>query len=350
MRRLTFLIIAMIFTVLEGKVLLVIGQDLNSVREYASSGYFPEPGGITTYTDIATLNGLYNDADWGAGLINAKKCLKEFPSSALVIGLYMVNMLDRVISGQYDHQIETLARFIREANRPVYLRIGYEFDGIWNNYNPEKYKVAFRYITGKLRSFLGDRKNLLFTVWQSCSSPLNVILRNYQKPDISLWYPGDDYVDFVGLSWFLPANMKYPLNNSRKAPTQKELAEEVVSFARSHKKPVMVAEATPQGYDLSELTKASISPALDGPPGKNKTRKTPEEIWNEWFKPFFEFIYENSDVIKVVAYINADWDSQPMWGPPYANGYWGDSRVQVNPVIRDLWLKEITKPIWKHGE
>lgn len=346
MKRFIFLAIAMIFTVLEGKILLVIGQDLNSVREYAKSGYFPEPGGVTTYTDIATLNGLCNDADWGAGLINAKKCLEEFPNSALVIGLYMVNMVDGVISGEYDRQIEILAEFIKEANRPVYLRIGYEFDGIWNSYDPEKYRVAFRYITEKLRNLLGERKKLLFTVWQSCSSPLNVILRNYQKPDISLWYPGDDYVDFVGLSWFLPANMKY----HGKTPTQKELAEEVLAFARLHNKPVMISEASPQGYDLSELTKANISPVLDGPSGKNRVKKTPEEIWNEWFKPFFEFVYENSDVIRVVAYINADWDSQPMWGPPYANGYWGDSRVQVNPIIRNLWLKEIKKSIWKHGE
>lgn len=44
MKRFIFLAIAMIFTVLEGKILLVIGQDLNSVREYAKSGYFPEPG------------------------------------------------------------------------------------------------------------------------------------------------------------------------------------------------------------------------------------------------------------------------------------------------------------------
>ncbi|PLV57645.1 glycosyl hydrolase [Thermotoga sp. SG1] len=345
MKRLLFLMLALIFVNLEGKILLVIGQDLDSVREYVRSGYFPVPGGVTTYTDIATLNGLYNDADWGAGLINAKKCLEEFPNSALVIGLYMVNMLDGVISGKYDRQIEILAEFIKEANRLVYLRIGYEFDGIWNNYDPEKYKATFRYITEKLRDFLGDKKDLLFTVWQSCSSPLNVILRNYRKPDISLWYPGDDYVDFVGLSWFLPANERY-----RKAPSQKELAEEVVAFARFHKKPVIIAEASPQGYNLSELTRANISPVLDGPAGEKKVKKTPEEIWNEWFKPFFEFVYENSDVIKVVAYINADWDSQPMWGPPYANGYWGDSRVQINPVIRDLWLKEITKPIWKHGE
>lgn len=153
-------------------------------------------------------------------------------------------------------------------------------------------------------------------------------------------------MDFVGLSWFLPANMKY----HGKTPTQKELAEEVLAFARLHNKPVMISEASPQGYDLSELTKANISPVLDGPSGKNRVKKTPEEIWNEWFKPFFEFVYENSDVIRVVAYINADWDSQPMWGPPYANGYWGDSRVQVNPIIRNLWLKEIKKSIWEHGE
>jgi len=346
----TLVLFLVIIATLNGEILLFIGQDLNSVREYVESGYFPKPAGVTTYTDIASLNGLYNSADWGAGLINAKKYLEEFPNSALAIGLYMVNMLDGVLSGQYDEKIKTLAKFIEEADRPVFLRIGYEFDGVWNHYDPEKYKEAFRYITKKLRRLLGDKKDLLFTVWQSCSSPLNVILRKYQKLNIFPWYPGDEYVDFVGLSWFLLPNVKYPINGSRKAPTQRELAEEVIAFARSHGKPVMIAESTPQGYDLTDLTSANISPIFDGPVGGDKVKKTPGEIWNEWFKPFFEFIYKNSDVIKVVAYINANWNAQPMWGPPYANGYWGDSRVQVNPIIRDMWTREITKPIWKHAE
>ena len=48
-----------------------------------------------------------------------------------------------------------------------------------------------------------------------------------------------------------------------------------------------------------------------------------KQIWDEWYEPFFEFIHENKDIIRAVAYINTHWQSQPMWGQPYTNGYWG---------------------------
>ena len=38
-----------------------------------------------------------------------------------------------------------------------------------------------------------------------------------------------------------------------------------------------------------------------------------------------------------------------MWGPPYRQGLWGDSRIQVAPYITERWLMEINKPIWLHG-
>lgn len=35
-----------------------------------------------------------------------------------------------------------------------------------------------------------------------------------------------------------------------------------------------------------------------------------------------------------------------MWGKPYNNGYWGDSRVQFNDLIKQHWLDEINKDFW----
>ncbi len=45
-------------------------------------------------------------------------------------------------------------------------------------------------------------------------------------------------------------------------------------------------------------------------------------------------------------FINADWDSQPMWASPYRNGYWGDSRVQANDVILASWQQGMKQPAW----
>jgi hypothetical protein len=39
-----------------------------------------------------------------------------------------------------------------------------------------------------------------------------------------------------------------------------------------------------------------------------------------------------------------------MWGKPYRNGYWGDSRVQVNEQIRERWLAEIEQDFWLNAD
>ncbi|MEL7220627.1 MAG: hypothetical protein AAGJ93_04860, partial [Bacteroidota bacterium] len=48
------------------------------------------------------------------------------------------------------------------------------------------------------------------------------------------------------------------------------------------------------------------------------------------------------DRIKAFAYINADWDNQPMW----TGQGWGDSRVQANPLIRQNWEEEVLTAPW----
>jgi hypothetical protein len=39
-----------------------------------------------------------------------------------------------------------------------------------------------------------------------------------------------------------------------------------------------------------------------------------------------------------------------MWGPPYANGYWGDARVNANKEILAGWEKEISQPRWMRSD
>ena len=92
-------------------------------------------------------------------------------------------------------------------------------------------------------------------------------------------------------------------------------------------------KATPQGYDISQLAYSSD--------GKDFRHFTPGNLWLGWFQPFFDFVDNNADVIKAVIYIDAFWDAQKTWGPPYANGYWGDARVQANLGILTKWKTEI---------
>ena len=49
-----------------------------------------------------------------------------------------------------------------------------------------------------------------------------------------------------------------------------------------------------------------------------------------------------------MAYINVEWNAQRMWGDG-SNGYWGDSRLEANRTLHDLWLAEIGGATWLNG-
>lgn len=339
-----------------GKTLLVVGQDLKSINDYKQSGFFPEPGGVTSYLslyDCANSNAYYPfgglgekldgttaaDIDWGAGPLNTKNAAIGYPNSTLALGIYMTEEffpggLTKIANGTYDTEINRLATFLKKIDKPVFLRIGYEFDGKWNiGYeNSTNFKNAYKRIVNVIK----PQAPKVMMVLQASTSPVDDILEGYHE-NIEDWYPGDAYVDYLGYSWFL------------NTPQQIDLTDELVNLARLHHKPVMVCEASPQGYDLNNLTYRYINTMLGGSPGTNPVSKTPTQIWNEWFKPFFDYIHANSDVIRVVSYINCNWDSQAKWGSPYNEGYWGDSRIEANTEIKNKWLTEINSAFWIHG-
>ena len=350
-----------------GKQLLIIGQDLEAVKNYSATNKYPSPGGHTVYISLYGINspegpypygGLGEDrdgkpvaaVDWGAGLVSAHTAAFDplYKNSVLVIGLSMNDgskKIEGIAKGDFDAEIDRLAKFIKKVNKPVYLRIGYEFEGVWNpSYkDPETYKAAFRRITERLRK---QGINNFATVWQTSASPIDDIIEK-KREKIEDWYPGDDVVDWMGLSWFLNPAVKS--STSLIKTTQGELAEELLSLARRHNKPVMIAESAPQGYDIKMLTKRNITGILDGPSGGDLRQIQEREIWEQWYKPFFGFIDKNKNLIKAVAYINTNWDNQSMWGSPYNGGYWGNSQVQDNAYISKKWKEKISKKNWLHG-
>lgn len=352
----------------DDQILMVVGQDLSAVRGYTAVSDFPTPGGVTTYTNLYLLAdedrlyaglGLDNNLEpidgeadwWGSGPYSAWKMAEENPDSALVIGLditeqYAENGLARLAEGQFDAQIDKLGGFIRKLDRPVFLRIGYEFDGVWNAgyQNTQNYTNAWRYIVTRLRA--QDTHNMA-TVWQSSTSPADDAIEGTFEADLSIWYPGDAYVDWIGFSWFLTPDQHG--TNANAPSTQKQLADQLLDFARDRNKPVMCAESSPQGYFIEAGFKANIGTVVDGPSGENRVAKTPQEIWDEWYAPLIDYMEANRDIIRAWAYINVHWDAQPKWGPPYKEGLWGDSRVQANADLMERWLSELAKNTYLHG-
>ena len=310
----------------DGQKLLIVGQDLGSVAGYVD-GVGVTPGGTTTYCDISEQNQPYilygcrepnETVNYGAGDINAHLNLSEYPDSTLAMGLYLVDNtgenLDKIADGRHNEYIDHLGNLFKNDGRPVYLRIGYEFDGAWNHYEPGDYIAAYRAIVYRFEALGVD--NVAY-VWQSAS----YCGGTYNGYPIENWYPGDEFVDWVGLSYFTPYDCGFSEVNK------------LVNFARQHGKPVMMAEASAQRYELDVRT-------------YNNGAVTDEQIWNDFFAEMFQWIDDNDDVVRSLAYINADWNSQPMWCPSCGNGYWGDTRIEANDYVENLWLAEVTGGDW----
>jgi hypothetical protein len=296
----------------QGKVIVFVGQDNASVggNSCFNNGYVDNvcvPGGITHYVymgeewknnfgytlDVGHIDGLYSETTWGA----SPMCMKYYLDSPVLNNCVMHmsismegNSEDKVADGSFDYLIDELIRLLKEYNdTPFLLRIGYEFEGSWNGYDPENFKGAFIRIVDKLRA---AKVNNFATVM--ASSSFNTPYETWQ-----LYYPGDEYVDWVGYSYWE--------GNSTDGGS--------LRFARDHKKPVFIAESTHKTHYLNKE---------DG-----------RQVWDKWFVTFFQHIEDNIDVVRAVSYINADWDAQPMWDG------WGDTRIEANEYIKKLWLKKM---------
>ena len=368
----------------DSKIRVFMGQDSSTLADYKRdvldpAPTAPKPGGVTLYTNLllggnpGPLAGRYGPVDYGSGTVDFPATMAQYPGAPLAVGLYMSdntsgcgNQPLRAIIGRpdadvvnltapYRQKVDEMVNWFKNTNREVFLRIGYEYDGPWNCYNADFYKEAFRYIKGRIDA-LGATK--VATVWQTAGWPLNDQVNNPQynyivtAPDhFDKWYPGDQYVDWVGMSAFYGATYaryQWACRNPDISPRVQQ--DRVVNFARARNKPVMIAEAAPQGFTNGSKTRSCIFQ-------KNPVATTADDIWNTWYSDFFSYVNANRDTIRAIAYINTNWDAQTQWQcngapagqPGCANGYWGDSRVQADATIKSRFLAEMGKSIYVGG-
>ncbi len=307
----------------DGLCYIFAGQSIKSVGglddfDNGYCDYFETPAGVTTYMGLGTkgssMKGLKVYSNWQGGDNQVNRYIVDdtFDNSMIAIGLSLVGGEDIILSGAKDDDIKMLGEWLNSLDgRPVFLRVGYEFDGFeWNHYEPDTYKAMYRYVKDRLDSM--EVKNVAY-IWQS--KGWGIPLEEYEN-----WYPGDDYVDWCAYSYF---------------DTPDEL---MIDFARSKGKPVMIAEATPCFKDGEKYTDTDI-----------KKPEIAARIWDEWFVGLFNTIERNSDVIKALAYINTDWYAQEMWknSPAFQQI---DSRIEVSQYVTEQWTKKIAEPNYLNAE
>lgn len=201
-----------------------------------------------------------------------------------------------VADGQYDKQIDNLVNGIINLGYPMFIRIGYEFNGLsWNGYLPESYKQAFIRITNKIREYDIE----VATVWNFSADGVS----NYIN-----YYPGDEYVD-----WWSTSN--FGTNSFTDQVTL-----QFIEDADKAGKPVMIGESTPRHIGVT-----------DG-----------ESDWNAWFEPYFKFMNDHPG-IKAFCYINWNWSEYSQWSD------WGDARLETNTNVANNFKRELSDTIFLHG-
>ena len=289
-----------------GHTALIIGQDYYSIRNYTYA-LGADPFGVMAYTALesstGSLTGLKMPIDYGSGIEWIEGLVDLYAGISLQVGLYLVNVCPKVLSGELDGNIESLSRYLRSINNPVYLRVGYEFDSFQNNYPTDCYIKMFQRIVNLFRTH--KTYNVAF-VWHSyVEAPRDNI-------SVDSWYPGDEYVDWCGLSIF-----NQPYNCQTQHLCEFEYADRFLSFCKSRFKPSMIAESTPYGgiYDYGTSSKnrsipsvipnrayiterASTLPSADG---KSSSQPTKLDTWSAWFEHVIVYIKKHD--IKIWSYI-----------------------------------------------
>ncbi len=123
------------------------------------------------------------------------------------------NMVYSILNGYYDAFLYDYATVIAQHGHPVIFRLFNEMNGDWcpySSYNTSKdtmiFKEAYRYIYNIFEK-TGANANTIW-VW----NPNSVSFPNFDWNHALMYYPGDDYVDIVGMTAYNTGNY-YPGEN-----------------------------------------------------------------------------------------------------------------------------------------
>lgn len=283
------------------------GQDPRGFNDYRQS-FDREHQPLIYMTYIGLCYPENTLVAWGArvrGELAAMDGVKAIPQIGLNLtgGKDDGSGMDALVAvGKFDAQIAAFADAVASFDRPVFIRIGYEFEGSWNNYQSASFSTAWIRITRMLR----ERGLPFATIWcvAGASSGWPAMSRLME------FYPGDPWVDWWGVDIFSEDEFAKPQ------------LKEFLDAARAHRKPVAIGEMTPRYVGV-----------LDG-----------QKSWDRWFGPMIELLKRRPE-IKATAYINWEWRE---WSDRLGFTWhdWGDARLEHNALVRDRWVRELSNPIF----
>ncbi len=220
------------------------------------------------------------------------------------------NMVYDVLSGKYDEFLSDYALTIKEFGHPVIFRLGNEMNGDWCPYagyntsrDPMVFKEFYRYIYS-----IFEEAGVENTIW--VWNPNAGSFPNFKWNDTLMYYPGDDYVDVVGLTAYNTGT--YYASTGEKWQEFEELYANLYNeYYRNFGQPLMI----------SEFGSANL--------GGDKT---------QWAVSMFENIKYYSNIKVAIWWDGCDWDANGN----VARSYYIDDPVSVLDVF-----KKYLKKSWK---
>jgi hypothetical protein len=234
--------------------------------------------------------------------------------------------LNEIIAGKWDAYIDKWADAARNFGNPLIVVFGVEMNGTWfpwsgsyyggaewdkehNNWKgPEVFKTAYRHVVDRVRARGATNIKWMFHT------------NNYSYP-LDTWnsapsyYPGSDYVDWLGLSVY---GQQYKDEPNPGIPSLVDWPYEEMCRL-DPKKPVMIAEwATGEfPYDVNE-------------PG----------IWKpEWIKQGLELLRTRYPRIKAAVYWHERWQN--------ADGSYSNLRVNSSVESLNAYRAGVANPDWQ---
>lgn len=113
------------------------------------------------------------------------------------------NMVYAILNGEFDQYIHQLALEVKKNKMPILMRFCNEMNGDWCMYSSfhtsrdtQLFQELYRYVYEKFE----EKGALPYTIW--VFNPNEKSMPNFQWNDQAMYYPGNAYVDVIGLTGY----------------------------------------------------------------------------------------------------------------------------------------------------
>lgn len=197
------------------------------------------------------------------------------------------NMIYDVLNGEFDSFLKDYAKSVSDFDHPVLFRLANEMNGDWcpySAYHTGKDTLVFKEFYKYVYSFFENAgaDNVIW-VW----NPNGVSFPNFQWNDELMYYPGDEYVDIVGLTAYNTGTYY----KDEKWTSFNQLYDGLYErYVRQYNQPLMI----------TEFASSSV--------GGDK---------NQWIIDMFQHIGTYDRIKLAIWWDGCDWDAEGNVARPY---------------------------------